>query len=255
MEFVYVLLGLAVGILVGFMGIGGGLILVPVMVHFLHFDQHMAQGTSLFLQLPPLGLGALLLYKQKGQADLKVGSICAVGFLLGGYFGSKLALGISSRVLTGSFGLLLMLTAFLEWHRSPGNNVAKESLPQSSNVRSFLILFSASCVGILAGLLGVGGGALLVPMLVFAFGFDQHRAQGTSLVALVPPTGLLAFLNYAVAKQVDWVIGILIMPGVFLGAMGGARLAQELSPDRLRRAFAALVLLLGAWEVLSAWRM
>jgi uncharacterized membrane protein YfcA len=255
MEFVYVLLGLAVGILVGFMGIGGGLILVPVMVHFLHLDQHMAQGTSLFLQLPPLGLGALLVYRQKGQADLKVGSICALGFLLGGYFGSKVALAIPSRVLTGCFGLFLMVAAGLEWHRPPKNAAIVIKSEQSSHLQSFLILLAASCVGILAGLLGVGGGALLVPVLVFAFGFDQHRAQGTSLVALVPPTGLLAFVNYAMAGQVNWIIGILIMPGVFLGAMAGARLAQGLSPDRLRRAFAALMLALGAWEVLSAWRM
>jgi len=59
---VYILLGLSVGILVGFMGVGGGIILVPAMVYLLHMSQHTAQGTSLFLQLPPLGLGALLLY-------------------------------------------------------------------------------------------------------------------------------------------------------------------------------------------------
>ena len=59
---VTVLLGLAVGLLVGFMGIGGGIVLVPAMVYLLHMNQHTAQGTSLFLQLPPLGLGALVLY-------------------------------------------------------------------------------------------------------------------------------------------------------------------------------------------------
>jgi uncharacterized protein len=62
MYLVYVLIGLIVGILVGFMGVGGGVILVPTMVYLLHMDQHMSQGTSLFMQLPPLGLGALLMY-------------------------------------------------------------------------------------------------------------------------------------------------------------------------------------------------
>lgn len=62
MYLVYVLIGLIVGILVGFMGVGGGVILVPIMVYLLHMGQHTSQGTSLFMQLPPLGLGALLMY-------------------------------------------------------------------------------------------------------------------------------------------------------------------------------------------------
>src|SRR5712675_162746 len=83
MYLVYVFLGLVVGILVGFMGVGGGVVLVPAMVYLLHLDQHTAQGTSLFLQLPPLGLGALVMYWKKGQVDLRAGLICALGFLLG----------------------------------------------------------------------------------------------------------------------------------------------------------------------------
>src|ERR1700676_3753382 len=94
MYLVYVFLGLVVGILVGFMGIGGGVILVPAMVYLLHLSQHTSQGTSLFLQLPPLGLGALLMYRRKGQVDLSVGVTCAIGFFLGGYFGSKIAIGL-----------------------------------------------------------------------------------------------------------------------------------------------------------------
>ncbi len=110
-----------------------------------------------------------------------------------------------------------------------------------------------SGVGILAGLLGIGGGALLVPLLVLLFGFEQHRAQGTSLVALVPPTGLLAFLNYARAGAVDWKVGLLLMPGMILGAVLGSRAAIKLSPQRMRRVSAVLLFILGAWQALSAW--
>ena len=99
-------------------------------------------------------------------------------------------------------------------------------------------LLMACCVGVASGLFGIGGGVLLVPLLVLVFGFEQHRAQGTSLVALVPPTGLLAFLNYARAGEVNWTVGLLIMPGVFFGAMAGTRLAQKLSAHGLRRAVA-----------------
>lgn len=233
MEVVYVLIGLAVGILVGFMGIGGGVILVPSLVYLLHFDQHIAQGTSLFLQLPPLGLGALLLYKQKGQADLKVGSVCAAGFFIGGYFGSKVAVSLSSRTLGGLFGSFLVLVALLELRREfllDSDSETPEVAPCISTLRCFLILLAAIGVGVMGGLFGVGGGILLVPLLVFVFGFQQHRAQGTSLVALVPPSGLLAFINYAMAKQVAWIPGLLIMPGVFGGALAGTRIALKLSP-------------------------
>src|SRR5277367_4307143 len=72
-------LGLAVGIAVGLLGIGGGVVLVPAMVYLLHFDQHMAQGTSLFILLPPIGLGELRGYWKNGNVDLRVGTYCAIG--------------------------------------------------------------------------------------------------------------------------------------------------------------------------------
>jgi uncharacterized membrane protein YfcA len=116
-----------------------------------------------------------------------------------------------------------------------------------------IALFLLACViGAAGGLLGVGGGILFVPMLVLVFGFKQHRAQGTTLIAMVPPTGLLAFLNYARAHQVDWRVGLLLMPGVFLGGVVGARLALRLAPGRMRVVFAALVFLTGAFEVYDA---
>ncbi|MBI3670306.1 MAG: sulfite exporter TauE/SafE family protein, partial [Acidobacteria bacterium] len=100
---------------------------------------------------------------------------------------------------------------------------------------------------------GIGGGVLLVPLLVLLFGFEQHRAQGTSLMALVLPTGLLAFINYAHASQVSWKVGLLLMPGVFLGGLAGSRLAQKLTPRRMRRLFAAFLFALGAWQAISSW--
>jgi uncharacterized membrane protein YfcA len=124
----------------------------------------------------------------------------------------------------------------------------------NSSRRLSLILLMAACVGVISGLFGIGGGALLVPALVLVYGCEQHLAQGTSLIALVPPTGLLAFLNYARAGEVNWTVGLLIMPGIFFGAMAGTRLAQNLSPQGLRRAVAVLIFVIGVWEVSAAWR-
>ncbi len=119
----------------------------------------------------------------------------------------------------------------------------------------FFVLVMAAVVGVAAGLFGVGGGVLLVPLLVLLFGFSQHTAQGTSLTALVAPVGLLAFINYADAHQVSWTVGLLIMPGVFVGGLLGGRLAQKISPRRMRQAFAIFLFVLGVWQIASAWLM
>jgi len=118
MTVVTLLLGLAVGVLVGLLGIGGGVVLVPALVYVLHFDQHMAQGTSLFILLPPVGVGALREYWKQGQVDLRAGLLCALGMLLGAYAGSFVALPLPSRMLKGLFGCFLMLTAVLLWTKS-----------------------------------------------------------------------------------------------------------------------------------------
>ena len=120
--------------------------------------------------------------------------------------------------------------------------------------RRLVPVFVAACVvGAFGGLFGVGGGILFVPLLVLVFGFRQHRAQGTTLIALVPPTGLLAFINYARAGQVDWRVGLLLKPGMFLGGVAGARLALRLAPRPMRMLFAALVFLVGIFEVYDSW--
>jgi uncharacterized membrane protein YfcA len=126
------LLGLGVGVLVGLLGIGGGVVLVPAMVCLLHMNQHLAQGTSLFILLPPIGFGALREYWKQGQVDLKAGILCALGMLFGAYAGSLIALPLPSRHLKGAFGCFLMLASILLWRKaqlerqSQGEAVADE---------------------------------------------------------------------------------------------------------------------------------
>ena len=118
MTIAILLLGLVGGVLVGLLGIGGGVVLVPAMVYLLHMDQHTAQGTSLFVLLPPIGLGALREYWKQGQVDLKAGILCALGMLVGAYAGSLMALPMPSRNLKGLFGCFLMLASLLLWKRT-----------------------------------------------------------------------------------------------------------------------------------------
>lgn len=128
MTIVVLLIGLCAGILVGLLGIGGGVVLVPALVHLLHLDQHAAQGTSLFVLLPPIGLGALLEYRKKGAVDFHAGTYCAVGMLLGGYLGGRIAVPMSSRLLTQFFGAFLMLSALLLWGKA-----SRQSPPQPAS--------------------------------------------------------------------------------------------------------------------------
>jgi uncharacterized membrane protein YfcA len=115
-------------------------------------------------------------------------------------------------------------------------------------------IFVAACVcGVASGLFGIGGGTLLVPFLALFFAFGQHRAQGTSLIALIPPTGLLAFFAYAKAGYVSWKVGLLLIPGVFVGGILGGWLAKRLPPRRMRQVFAGLMFALGLWQAAGAW--
>jgi uncharacterized protein len=100
------------------MGIGGGIVVVPALVYLLGMDQHMAQGTSLFMLLPPIGLSALWTYWKKGAVDLKAGIVCAAGILTGGYFGGLVAVGMPSRWLESLFGFFLMIAAVLLWRQT-----------------------------------------------------------------------------------------------------------------------------------------
>ena len=120
--FMVILIGLAAGILSGLVGVGGGIILVPALVWFLHYTQHQAQGTSLgVLTFPVVILGFLKYYsdcKRMGTPiDFKIIAILAVGFLAGGFIGSTIALKIDKEALKKIFAIILFYTAFkmLEW--------------------------------------------------------------------------------------------------------------------------------------------
>lgn len=251
MTVITILIGLSVGVLVGLLGVGGGILLVPALTSLLGFTQHVAQGTSLFMQLPPLGLGALMLYWRKGLVDRWAGAACALGIFAGGYLGSRVAIGIGSeQLMKGLFGGFLLVAAVMLW-RSPAQK-ASAPVAHEGLTRFAVVFVLAGGVGVLSGLFGVGGGILLVPLLVLALGFEQHVAQGTSLVALVPPTGLLAFLNYAHAGEVHWKAGLLIMPGILLGGLAGGRIALRFPPYKMRRIFAFLLLPMSVWQLVSA---
>jgi len=106
---------------------------------------------------------------------------------------------------------------------------------------TFLALMIGVAVGVVSGLVGIGGGALLIPALVYIYKMSQHKAQGTSLAVLVLPIGFFAFWEYYKAGQVDLKVAALIAVGFVVGAYFGGEWAQHLPDAVLRRAFALLL--------------
>lgn len=102
------LLGLIAGYFSGLVGIGGGVIIVPALILLFGFNEHTAQGTTLALLVPPIGILAVMSYFQKGYVDIKTAVIICIGFVLGGYFGGKMAVGISEEMLRKIFAVALV---------------------------------------------------------------------------------------------------------------------------------------------------
>ena len=111
MLLILIVIGIITGVMAGMLGIGGAIIMIPALVFFLGISQQAAQGTSLAVMLPPVGIIAAYNYYKAGQVNIKFAIVLAVCFLIGSYFGSKLALNLSQPVLKKIFGILLLLVA------------------------------------------------------------------------------------------------------------------------------------------------
>lgn len=104
-------IGILTGVMAGMLGIGGAIIMIPALVFFMGLSQQAAQGTSIAVMLPPIGILAAYNYYKAGQVNLKFAIILAVAFIAGSYFGSKLALSLPQALLKKIFAILLLLVA------------------------------------------------------------------------------------------------------------------------------------------------
>lgn len=103
------IVGLAAGVLSSLVGIGGGTVVVPALVIFFAMSQKMAQGTSLAMLLPPIGILAVINYYKAGFVDFRIAAVLCISFLIGGYLGSKIALGLSETVIKKIFAVFLLI--------------------------------------------------------------------------------------------------------------------------------------------------
>jgi len=104
-------IGVLCGALAGLVGVAGGIFLVPILVYFLGYNQRLAQGTTLAVLLPPIGLGAAYLYYRQGNVNVRAAVLIAIGFLIGGFLGAGESTHLSNAVLTRIFGLLALVVS------------------------------------------------------------------------------------------------------------------------------------------------
>ena len=107
-----ILIGLAAGLLSGFIGVGGGIIIIPLLMRLLGMTQHQAQGTSIAVMLPPIGILAAWNYHKAGFVDWKYALIISVAFIVGGYLSSKWAVNVDAKTLKKVFGIMLLFGGF-----------------------------------------------------------------------------------------------------------------------------------------------
>jgi len=108
MVILYILIGILAGVFGGFLGLGGGVIIIPALIYFFKFSQHQAQGTAIATLLPPIGLLAAFKYYKSGNVNIPIAICIALGFFIGGYIGASLANKIPEEKLRFFFGLLLL---------------------------------------------------------------------------------------------------------------------------------------------------
>jgi uncharacterized protein len=109
--FLYITVGAFAGIVSGLIGIGGGIVVVPCLIYIFGFSQHSAQGTTLAMLIPPIGILAAFAYYKQGYVNPLAAVLLCLGFVLGGYFGAKIAIGFSEVILRKIFGICLLMIA------------------------------------------------------------------------------------------------------------------------------------------------
>ena len=238
-------LGAALGFLGGLFGIGGGIIVIPLLVLGFGLDQALAQGTALVMMVPNL-LIAWWRYSQRHPVAPKLALQIGVLASLTTWLVAHLATRLAPELMRNVFSVFLLGLSLRLLSQSSG---APPLPTQPARDLRYLPL-----VGIVGGssmgLLGVGGGLVATPLFTGWFGQRQTVAQSLSL-ALVAPSSIIALLTYGAARRVDWAIGLPLAVGGLLTVSAGVALAHRLPERRMRAAFAWMLLCTAVWMLIK----
>ena len=246
------LIGLLAGIFGGLVGLGGGVIMIPLMVRFFKFSQHQAHGTSL-MALVFTGLSGALTYYLNGSVDLLAAVCLAAAAIFTARFGALYANALPEWKLQRAFGFFVICVSFLLLSKPYLSHLAFLAHPAGGWVKIAALLGSGAVAGFLSGMMGVGGGSIMVPALVLMVGHSQYTAQGSSLAAMVPGGSVGAYTHWRLGNVVLKVLPGLV-PGILIGTYLGGNLAHLLSEANLRLIFAAVLIWMGIRDIRGAAR-
>jgi uncharacterized membrane protein YfcA len=244
------LIGLFSGLFGGLVGLGGGVIMIPLMVGFFKFDQHQAHGTSL-MALVFTGLSGAITYYLKGSVDILAAALLAASAIFTARFGAVYANALPEWKLKRAFGFFVICVSLLLLSKPYLAHLAILSHPATGWGKIAALLASGTVAGFLSGMMGVGGGSIMVPALALVVGHSQYTAQGSSLLAMVPAGSVGAYTHWRLGNVVLRVLPGLI-PGIMIGTYFGGNLAHLLSEANLRLIFAAILIWLGLRDIRSA---
>ena len=238
-------LGAALGFLGGLFGIGGGIIVIPLLVLGFGLDQAVAQGTALVMMVPNL-LIAWWRYNQRHPVALKTSLHIGVLACTTTWLVAHLATQLPSDLMRTVFGLFLLIVALRMLRSTPANGAAIATKPRDLRYMPLVGVLGGGSMG----LLGVGGGLVATPVLTGWFGQRQTVTQSLSL-ALVAPSSIIALITYSGAHRVDWALGLPLAAGGLFTVCAGVALAHRLPERRMRVAFAYMVLCTALWMLVK----
>jgi uncharacterized protein len=240
-------LGVGVGFVAGLFGVGGGFLLNPLLALLFGVPMEVAVGTGL-CQMLGTATAAGIRYRKLGVGEPKIALILAVPAALGAFLGKR-AVDVLSATGKAELGLRLAFLALLIFAGVQMLRQGKKTMGVGWLTRlalppwafSGILAYGGLVVGFLSGLLGIGGGLLLTPMLTLGVGMSLSQASGTSILLLLS-SALVGTGAQASAGRVNLPLALTLLIGSTLSAQIGAQLAVRLSPEKLRRAFLGLLL-------------
>lgn len=243
------LIGFGVGAFSGAFGVGGGIILVPVLVLLLHMQQKHAQATSLVM-VSLAATAGFVTYAFAGFVAWIPAAFILAGGLVGSWLGSSVVKRTSDYRLQIGFGLLLVAVAIRLLWPSAASDVTE--VAEISTLVALGYVVSGLAMGLLSALFGIGGGIILIPIVVTAFGFSQQLAAGTSL-AVMAPIAIFGAWRQSKAGATNWPVGLRFGLASIPGGVLGAALAVSVSGSLVRSAFAVVLLVVGIRMLRTAW--
>lgn len=231
-----VLIGLATGFFGGLVGLGGGVIMIPLMVGVLKMGQLKAHGTSL-VALVFTGIAGTVTYALQGSVDIVASVLLASTAIFTARAGARFANALPEWRLKKYFGIfLLLVTLLLLLKPYIPHNVALTT----GWLKIIILLLTGAFTGFLSGMMGVGGGTIMVPAMILLTGLPQYTAQGSSLLAMVPAGGVGAFTHWRLGN-VNTIVLKGLIPGIIIGTFFGGSFAHFLPEGVLRIIFAAVL--------------